>query len=206
MPQRPPRHGAEPRTVIYVARRGWHIDIGFGASDLTLPLAAVAADFPNVHYLFFGFGDRRYLAATNKNFPNMLAALWPGAAVLLVTGLVAAPGEAFGAEHVIRLEVTSAEAQAAQDFVWNSLAKPATAGLNFYARGPYAGSLYYSALPRYSALHTCNTWAAEVLQAADLPIHSVGVVFAGELWSQVVRMEAAARQPSADLVAAFNTR
>ena len=31
----------------------------------------------------------------------------------------------------------------------------------------------------------CNTWAAQVLKAAALPIHSAGVIFAGQLWGQV---------------------
>jgi hypothetical protein len=173
-----------PSTLIYVARRGWHVDVGFRALDLTPPLAAVAADFPHAQYLFFGFGDRRYLVSRHKNVPNLLAALWPGAAMVLATGLDAAPEEAFGAKNVTRLRVTVMQAQAAQQFIWDSLVK-ANAVLRFYEEGPYAGSLYYSAVPRYSAVHTCNTWIAEALKAADLPVHSRGVVFAAQLWSQL---------------------
>ena len=51
--------------------------------------------------------------------------------------------------------------------------------------GPYEGSAYLRASERYSALHTCNTWAAELLQASGLPVHSHGVLFAGQLWRQV---------------------
>ena len=176
--------GEAPSTLLYVARRGWHMDVGFRVVDLAPPLAAVAADLPQAQYLFFGFGDRRYLLSRHKKFPNTLAALWPGAAMVLATGLDATPDEAFGAENVIRLRVPVTQAQAAQQFVWNSLVKANTT-LRFYAKGPYAGSLYYSAIPTYSALHTCNTWIAEALRAADLPVHSRGVVFAAQLWSQL---------------------
>jgi len=200
VPQRgivPGASRAQSQTLIYVARRGWHIDIGFDVSDLGLPLAAVMADFPSAQYVFFGFGDRRYLLSRDKNFPSLLAALWPGAGLVLATGLVAPPEQAFGAELVIRLKVNAAQAQAVRDFVWNSLTKAnGTAGV--LAKGPYGGSLYYSATPTYSVAYTCNTWVAEALRSADLPVHSVGVVFAMQLWMQVRRIDhdAATQTPS----------
>jgi hypothetical protein len=189
-PQRQAEGGAlreQSQMLIYVARRGWHIDIGFDASELGLPLAAVAADFSSARYVFFGFGDRRYLLSRNKNVPSLLAALWPGSGIVLATVIVVPPEEAFGAEHVIRLKVSAVQAQAARDFVWNSLTK-ANGTVGFFAKGPYEGSLYYGAIPTYSAVYTCNTWAAEALRSTDLPIHSVGVVFAAQLWMQVRRI------------------
>jgi hypothetical protein len=191
MPQRTVRvtpSAAGARTTILVARRGWHIDIGFRTLDMQEPLASLSAQFVRSQYEFFGFGDRHYLVAKNKNFPGLLAALWPGSGVLLVTMLTATPEEAFGREHVIRLTVSSAQAQAAQTFVWNSLLKEKDAAV-FYRKGPYEGSLFFGAVPKYSALHTCNTWAAEGLRAAGLPIHSHGVLFASQLWSQSRRVE-----------------
>ena len=56
-----------------------------------------------------------------------------------------------------------------------------------YQNGPYENSLYFLASSKYSAFHTCNTWGAEALHMAGLPIHSAGVIFAGQLWSQVER-------------------
>jgi hypothetical protein len=44
-------------------------------------------------------------------------------------------------------------------------------------------------VPKYSALHTCNTWASEVLRAAPLRTHRWGVLFAGQVWSQVRRLQ-----------------
>jgi hypothetical protein len=191
---------AASRTTMFVARRGWHIDIGFSTLDLEAPLASLRADFPGSRYVFFGFGDRHYLIAKHKNFPGMLAALWPGAGMVLATRLAAAPEEAFGAEHVIRLQISAADALAAQRFVWNSLLKENGAP-TFYAKGPYEGSLFLGAVPKYSAVHTCNTWAAEVLRAAGLPVHSGGVLFAAQLWSQTRRIDAGASARISDGVA-----
>jgi Protein of unknown function (DUF2459) len=193
--------------VIYVARRGWHVDVGFAAADLEPPLKTLLAEFPGAQYLFFGFGDRRYLLARNRNAPVLLAAVWPGRGMILATGLVSPPSAAFGTSHVVALAVTARQASDAQAFVWYSLDRQPVLNqqttddpVRSYAPGPYEGSLFFTAAPRYSGFHTCNTWAAEVLAATALPIHSAGVIFAGQLWRQVRRLEkkqSAIAQPTA---------
>ncbi len=185
--------------IIYIARRRWHIDIGFDVADLQSPLDSLAPQFPGVRYLFFGFGDQRYLLAKDRNAPVMLAALWPGRGMILATALKSSPDDAFGAAHVIALNVTRAELQAAFGFLQRTLGD-VTAPIRPYAPGPYEGSLYLISRAKYSALHTCNTWAAEALKASGLPVHSVGVIFAGQLWMQARRLErqqAAAASPRA---------
>ena len=193
--------GSAKSAVIYVVRRGWHIDIGFAAADLQPPLNAVAAQFPEVRYLFFGFGDQHYVLAKHRNAPVSLGALWPGPGMILATALASSPQVAFGAAHVATLFVTEKQARDTQAFVWRSLDKQSAEqesggnGLKPYAAGPYEGSLYFAATPTYWAFHTCITWAAESLRAAALPIHSAGVIFAGQLWTQVRRLE---KKQSAD--------
>jgi hypothetical protein len=188
-------------TVIFVARRDWHIDIGFAAADLEAPLEALIGQFPGVRYLFFGFGDRHYLMAKSQNLPAMLGALWPGPGLMLITGLIADPTQAFGADHVIALRVSATQAQEVQAFIARTMgrggapvggdAAPNSITGTPYAPGPYEGSLYFTAIPPYSAFHTCNTWAAEALQAGELPVRSAAVLFAGQLWGQVRRVAAA---------------
>jgi hypothetical protein len=177
---------ARPVT-IYVARRDWHIDVGFEVTGLTAPLSSLTREFPGVRYLMFGFGDRHYLKARNPHLPNMIAALWPGDGLILVTALSGSPGEAFGDQHVIELSVGQAQARAAQERIVATLAL-LDGGLQSDGPGPYVGSLYLRAVSRYSAVHTCNTWVAEVLKAAGLPLHSRGVIFAGQLWRPVHRI------------------
>jgi len=178
---------ADPVTA-YVARRKWHIDVGFAAADLDPALLPVKAGFGTAQYLFFGFGDRRYLLTKSRNAPLLLSALWPGPALMLVTAIDGPPTAAFGQIQVIRVELSAAQAHAMQAFIRASMAgSPLTA----LAPGPYPESAFYAATQRYSALHTCNTWAAEALRAADQPIRTTGVIFAGQLWHQVQRLRMA---------------
>jgi hypothetical protein len=191
----PSVEGAAGSAIIYIARRGWHIDIGFDVDRMGATpgssLKSLDAEFPGVRYLFFGFGDEHYLLAKHKNGPVLLGALWPGPGMIVATGLTASPGEAFGGAHVVALKVTAAQLQTAEDFVQRSFAGGVddAGGVKPYAPGPYAGSWYFATNDRYSALHTCNTWAAEALKAGGLRVRSVGVIFASQLWRQVRRLE-----------------
>jgi hypothetical protein len=181
--------------VIYVARRSWHIDVGFAAADLEPQLGSVSSEFPQARSIFFGFGDRHYLEAKVHRGTAMSGALWPGRGLILATSLGSTPQAAFGAAHVIAIELTPRQAHAAQAYIAGSLTNE-----HSLAAGPYEGSRYFAATPRYSAFHTCNTWAAQVLAAAELPVRSTGVIFAWQLWRQLRRLErrqSAAQRPTA---------
>jgi hypothetical protein len=173
-----------PAVIVYLARRKWHVDVGFAAADVEPPLAPVRTRFAGMKYLFFGFGDRQYLLAGSIKTPSMLRALWPGPAVVLVTA-VNDPARAFGASQVIELALRPDQARAVQAFIRAAMSEVTLTPL---APGPYDDSAYYAAGPRYSALHTCNTWAAEALQAGDQPVRARGVILAGQLWSQALRL------------------
>jgi Protein of unknown function (DUF2459) len=175
-------------STIYVARRGWHIDIGMAAQDLLPPLQQAAALLPGSRYVFFGFADKHYLLAKNHHAPVLLAALFPGAGIVLTTGLTNSPAQAFGGGSVIALTVTAEQMQALQTFIWRSL-RTQDEVLNVFRDGPYEGSVYFLATQKYSAFHTCNTWGAEALRSAGFRVHATGVLFAGQLWTQARRLK-----------------
>jgi hypothetical protein len=137
-----------------------------------------------VRWLLFGFGDEKYLMALHHDSPPVLSgALWPGPGLILVTALAGTPAEAFGVQHVIEIDVPPGQLASAERFVRAAMVETTP-----YAPGPYAGSMFYRASVRYSATHTCNTWVAEALAAAGLPVRSKGVVFAGQLWRRARRL------------------
>jgi Protein of unknown function (DUF2459) len=184
-------HAESPRMAMYLARRHWHIDVGFSVRELGPSLAFLAPRFPRAKYLFFGFGDRHYLLSKRKGTSTLSGALLPGPGMILVTAIENSPAQAFGASHVLEFDISAAETAAAQGFVRRSLSGEEEAtDIPPFADGPYEGSLYYSAVPRYSALYTCNTWAAEALNSAGLPVRTRLVLFAGQLWSQARKIAA----------------
>ncbi|MGH8231451.1 MAG: DUF2459 domain-containing protein [Steroidobacteraceae bacterium] len=190
----PARKSDGPYT-LYVVRRDWHVDVGFSAADLGPPLTMVAAQFSALRFLLFGFGDRHYLLDKDHGSGGMLAALWPGPGLLLVTGLANTPQQAFGRDEVIEIAVSAEQLRDAQQFVWRSLSAQDNAVRPLQV-GPYDGSFFYATPLKYSAAHTCNTWAAEALRAAHLPVRTGGVVFAGQLWRQARHLGQAANADS----------
>jgi hypothetical protein len=189
---------ARAQTTIYVVRRTWHVDIGFAAKDLDVPLASLRDTFPGVQYLLFGFGDREYLIARGPQAFRVLKALWPGPGAVLVTGLRSTPQAAFGDSNVVSVKVTVGQARHMQAFVWNSLVTHAAVARPLMI-GPYPGSLFYSSPQRYSLLHTCNTWVAQALASGGLPVRSAHTQLASQLWHQVQRLPRDPEPVSADL-------
>ena len=167
---------------MYLARRRWHIDVGFAVDDLNPGLAFIARRFPQAKYVFFGFGDRHYLLSKGKGTSTLAGALFPGPGLILLTTLENSPAQAFGATQVLEFALSAPQAAAVQSFVRRGLA--GEGDLLPVAAGPYEGSAYYSAVARYSALHTCNTWAAEALRSAGFKVHTHLVLFAGQTWRQ----------------------
>ena len=190
----PPRPGGTPAevavrdadagAVIYVVRRGWHVDIGLRVSQLRGELASIANQWPGASYVLFGFGDRRYLMSRDEGSCSGLAALWPGPGLILVSAIRGDLAQAFGGSEVLVLPVDAAQEIRAQSYVRASMLARGGHALEPVAVGPYDGSSYYAASAIYSGAHTCNTWAAQVLEAAGLPVDSAGVVLAGQVWRQ----------------------
>ena len=175
-------------STLFVARRGWHIDLGLAVEDLSQPLAGIASHVPGTRYAFFGFGDRHYLMAAKHDAPVLLSALWPGAGIVLLTDLSNSPQEAFGESNVIALQLDAEQLRVLQAFIWNSL-RSHDGTVDVYREGPYDGSAYFLASWKYSAFHTCNTWGAKALKAAGFRVHTAGVVFAHQLWVQARRLK-----------------
>jgi len=195
LPPAPPAElTAGPKTeTIYLIERGWHTDIGLQAVQAGDTLGELRTTFPGVHTLVIGLGERAYLLHREHDLGDILAALAPGPGALLVTALRDTPQTAFPADDVVVLQVSARGLARLIDFMTGSFERPPDGALHAIADGPYPGSLFYASARTYSAGYTCNTWTAEALQTAGLPIRVAGVVFADEVTDQARRIAAAAR-------------
>jgi hypothetical protein len=176
----------EPQAAtVFVIDRGWHTDIGIGVEDVHGPLTTFEQTFPGVRYLVFGFGDRAYLLAQRRMLLDMVGALFPGPGAMLVTALRAPPADAFGAAHVIGLPLSRIQLDRLIGFIWDDLRKDRRGLPLMIADGPYPGSLFYASSETYDLAYTCNTWTAEALYVAGLPVSPDGVIFASQLMHRV---------------------
>lgn len=175
---------AAPATErIQLVRRGWHTEIAVATEDLRGGLAALAAQRPGTRHLLLGFGQRDYLLSAERGPLVALRALLPGDGAMLVTWLPETPEAAYGAANVIPLGVTAAGLDRLRNFLtasfdWDSAGAP----VHLVWSGQ-RGAFYAAVLP-YSLGYTCNTWTAEALAQAGLPVRLAGVVFGGQVMAQ----------------------
>jgi Protein of unknown function (DUF2459) len=158
---------------------------------------ALKRDFPGARYLVFGFGERAFYLNNRPGFGDMLLALLPGPGAVLVTGLNTTPDAAFGSENVASLGITADGIKGITHFVSASMDTDGTGQPHRIAYGPYPGSLFYDTPVTYDAFYTCNTWAAQALEQANLPVSPQGVLFADQVIETARRIAAAQGQTGA---------
>ena len=188
----PPPAAAVPtgNASIIVVASGWHSDIALPTDELGTPLADLERDFPDAHFLVFGFGERAYLMARDGGSGEMLGALLPSESAIRMTALRAPPAEVFGAENLVTLHLSRQAVDRIAALIWQGMEKQADGTPRRLAGEPYAGSVLYAATETYDALHTCNSWTAQLLHEAGLPVDPNGVLFTGQVMDQARQIAA----------------
>ena len=166
--------------AIYVLRGGWHTELALPLQLIDSLLSGLKSDFPGARYLVFGWGARDYYMAQNPGIAEATRALSPGPAVMLVMALPSAPSENAFVVFVSRQGVARLSR-----WLWNELAKAPGEEPQRVAAGPHPQSVFYAGTGSYDASHTCNTWTAEALRVARLPVNAAGIVFADQVTAQL---------------------
>src|SRR5258708_7785642 len=155
--------------VAWVVDHGWHTEIGLPAEQVTGPLAIYRSIFPGVRTLMFGFGKRTFITAKVQTASELIMGPLPGPAVIQVTGLSVPPGQAY-AGRTIRLALPPGGSKRLSEFLWNAIGQAASGGPRLGADRLFPGTLFYAASRRYNLTYTCNTFTADALQQAWLPV------------------------------------
>jgi len=123
--------------------------------------------------------------ARNPGIEDLLRAAAPGPAAMLVIPLQISPEAAFGASNGFSIPVSQEGIGHLSEFLWDY----PTAGEQGAPRpvepGPFSQSVFCASAGTYNLSHTCNTWTAEALRVAGLPISAAGVGFAGQVLDQL---------------------
>jgi uncharacterized protein (TIGR02117 family) len=181
-----PHTGSAPQTeVIYVISGGWHTELGLPLEAITGALAALKPEFPSARYLVFGWGAHDYYMAQNPGIGDLLRAVASGPAVMLVIPLEISPEAFFGASNVFPFPGSQDGIQSLATFLSDYLAVDKEGPLGRIGTGPFPQSVFFASTGTYNLGHTCNTWTAEALRAAGLPVTAAGVVFAGQVLDQL---------------------
>jgi uncharacterized protein (TIGR02117 family) len=183
--------------TLYVIAGGWHTEIGLPAHAMTGSLVALKQASPGSQYFVFGWGQRHYYMAQNPGLGELLEALLPAPAVMLVIPLNRPPSEFFTADSsVFAIRVTQDGLDRLSQFLWGYLEKDPDHIPHRLGEGPYPGSSFYDSNGTYSLANTCNTWTAEALRASGLLVSAAGVVSAHQVVDQVQRLSEPQEDPT----------
>ena len=179
-------------TTVAIAERGWHTDVCLREKDADAWVAKLARGFAGATYLCLGFGEREYVVARDHSLLTMISALLPSPGAILLTAIRGTPAAAFGADNVVTVGVSRDGLAGLQTFFRHAIETDGTGRPRRLADGPYPGSVYFGATPSYDGFYTCNTWTADALRSAELPVRG-GILFSGELMRAGRRIAAAQR-------------
>lgn len=182
--QAPPLCPAGPR--VQVVDHGLHAGLVISAEALLQRLPELAADFSPSGRIELGWGDAAFYQADNPGAAQALRALlWSGGSVLHLVQVPTTPVHDYPGARVLELTLDEPGQQRLLDSIAASFVRGPNADLQSLGPGLYGHSRFYPANGRYSLRNTCNTWLAQALASAGLPLTSTSVVTAKSLMTQL---------------------
>jgi uncharacterized protein (TIGR02117 family) len=166
---------------IGVVDAGWHTGLVLSSHDLGTRLLRLRRWFPDANYLFIGWGERSFYMAANPGVATALRALFPSPSVLLVQGHAEPPTYL----EVRWLCLSPVQARKLHVYLSHYLRTQANGDPIDLGPGVSPDSHFFASTGTYDAFHTCNTWTAAALEYSGLPVKAQGVVFAGQVMSEI---------------------
>ena len=170
---------------VFIVHDAWHGAIVLAKKDISPDGVPELADFPRARFIEFSWGDKDYFPNPNAGvFAALRAAFWSSGSVLHVVGVTAGVKDFYPTAEIVELKLSAPAFARLQDFVAQTFSRP-NAGSAQPSAGLFPYSRFYPATRKFSLLKTCNTWVAEALESAGLPIVPNRVITAGQLAEQI---------------------
>jgi Protein of unknown function (DUF2459) len=187
---------SESLRSIYVIRRGWHTGIALPARDWPNRDWNVLADFPETHYLEFGWGDARFYQSEPSNlWLGSRAALWPTSSAIHVIGLREPIRDSAHARDLVEVRVPIERMHALATAIEREFAaaQPAPTGATLRIDPKPNG--FYAGKRRFYFPRMCNWWTASRLREAGCLNTPATVLFASRIMEEARECAAAVTPP-----------
>ncbi|TMA61719.1 MAG: DUF2459 domain-containing protein [Deltaproteobacteria bacterium] len=173
---------------VFIAHDSWHAAIVLSKNDISAEAVPELVDFPQAQFIEFSWGDKDYFPNPDAGiFSALKAAFWSSGSVLHVVGFRGDVKTFYGRAEIVELYLSAPAYARLQDFIAQTFLRP-EAGRAQASAGLLADSHFYPATHKFSLVKTCNTWVAEALEAAGLPIVSDYVMTPGQLAEQLGKL------------------
>ena len=172
--------------TIYIVHDSWHAAIILRARDISPVTMPEIADFPAAEFIEFSWGDRDYFPDPQAGVLTALkAAFWSSGSVLHVVGFGAEVKSSYPNAVVTELGLTAPSFDQLTDFISRAFLRSRSSERAQPSAGLFPHSRFYLSTHKFSLLKTCNTWVAEALASAGLPVAPGQVFTAANLQSQI---------------------
>jgi uncharacterized protein (TIGR02117 family) len=172
--------------TVFIVHDAWHAAIVIKKGDIPAVVLPELRDFPSAEYLEFSWGDRDYFPAPDSGLGLALkAAFWSSGSILHVVGFKDAVQNAYPSAEIIEIPLSEEGFQRLVKFISDTFSRPRPPAPAEARPGLFSNSRFYAAKGKFSLFRTCNTWVAEALSAAGLPIRPSHVITAGNLSDQL---------------------
>jgi uncharacterized protein (TIGR02117 family) len=180
---------------IAIVNYGWHTSIVMRKKDIDQDALPEVRHFPEADYLEFGWGDGDYYQASDPGLGLAFkAAFWSSRSVLHVAGFKGSVESYFRGSEIASVVVSDESFQRLVQFVSATFLRPQPmAPDQVPSSGPHGR--FYRATGRFHLFRNCNTWVAEALQSAGLPVRPALAFTAGNLSYQTRRLATMAADP-----------
>lgn len=171
---------------VFVVHNSWHAALVLKSLDIPPNLMPELADFPGATLIEFSWGDEDFFQNPDAGFwSGLKAAFWSSGSVLHLVGLDKQVTAVYTGAEIFELRLSGAAYQRLSVFLARTFSRPQVSDRAPSKPGLFSSSKFYPATPRFSVLRTCNTWVAEALTFAGLPLSPSLVISAGQLAAQV---------------------
>lgn len=174
--------------TVFVVHNSWHAAIVLAKGDLADQAMPELADFPSASFIEFSWGDRDYFPNPNAGvFSAIKAALWSGGSVIHLVGFSDSVARFYPGATIIELRLSPLAHRLLVDYLNDTFRRESSPPRAGATPGLFPHSRFYPARHKFSLLRTCNTWVAEALEQAGLPIDPQWVISAGNLHTEVLK-------------------
>lgn len=175
----------------HVVSNQWHAGIVLRANDIAAKALPEIGDFSNAERIEVSWGDRDYFPDPEAGvYAALRAAFWSRGSVLHLVGFNGAVNDFYRGAVVHELHMSNEAFTSLISFIAGTFDRPDSVLPAKPRPGLFSYSRFYDATGNFSAARTCNTWVAEALTQAGLPIDAASIITAGQLQGQLARVSA----------------
>jgi uncharacterized protein (TIGR02117 family) len=172
-----------------VINNGWHTGLIVPAAPFQQRFPALKQRFATAQYLEIGWGDKGFYQAKEITVAIALKAmLGLSGSIMHLVAIPDTPQAYFPTSEIKSICLSNTQLKQLNAAISDSLAQGPDQDVQALGPGLYGDSEFYAAVGAYHLLNTCNSWTAQRLVRAGMPIRSAFKLTAASVMSAVAEL------------------